>query len=91
MCPTDTDLYKAPAEQGQAEFHALVTPYLFQAGTDAFAWRRRSIPVYGLYPYPITMSDLRRMHGDNERVSIRSLAEGTDMMYKVLIQVASQK
>jgi beta-lactamase class A len=25
-------------------------PYLFQAGTDAGAWRSRGVPVYGIYP-----------------------------------------
>jgi len=86
---TDTDLYQALASEGQAEFHAPVTPYLFQAGTDALAWRRRGIPVYGIYPYPVPPSDLSRMHGNDERVSVRSLAQGTEMIYKVLRRVAS--
>ncbi|HEX4021521.1 MAG TPA: M20/M25/M40 family metallo-hydrolase [Acidobacteriaceae bacterium] len=90
LSSTDTDLYKALAAQAQAEFHAPVTPYLFQAGTDADAWRGRGIPVYGIYPYPIPAADLSGMHGDNERVAIRSLAEGTDMIYKVLVEVAAR-
>jgi acetylornithine deacetylase/succinyl-diaminopimelate desuccinylase-like protein len=86
---TDTELYRALALQGQAAFHAPVTPYLFQAGTDAEAWRKRGIPVYGIYPYPIASADLSRMHGDDERVRVRSLAQGTEMIYKVLLQVAA--
>lgn len=89
--PTNTDLYQALATQGQEEFHAPVTPYLFQAGTDAAAWRSRGIPVYGIYPYPVTSDDLSRMHGNDERVSVRSLAQGTDMIYKVLVQVAASQ
>jgi acetylornithine deacetylase/succinyl-diaminopimelate desuccinylase-like protein len=69
--PTDTEFYQALASEGQAEFHAPVTPYLFQAGTDAIAWRKRGIPVYGIYPYPVPPSDLSRMHGNDERVSVR--------------------
>ena len=88
--PTDTALYKALASQAEAEFHAPVTPYLFQAGTDAFAWRKRGIPVYGIYPYPVSSSDIQRMHGNDERISVRSLDQGTVMIYKVLIQVAAQ-
>lgn len=87
----DTDLYRALAAQGQEIFHAPVTPYLFQAGTDAAAWRSRGIPVYGIYPYPVSSTDLSRMHGDDERVSVRSLAQGTDMIYRVLVQVAAQR
>jgi len=89
--PTDTELYQALVAEGQAEFHAPVTPYLFQAGTDAAAWRKRGIPVYGIYPYPVPPSDLSRMHGNDERVSVRSLAQGTEMIYKVLRRVASDE
>jgi acetylornithine deacetylase/succinyl-diaminopimelate desuccinylase-like protein len=67
-----------------------VTPYLFQAGTDAFPWRTRGIPVYGIYPYPISMEDLKRMHGNDERVSVESLRQGTEMIYRTLVNVAGK-
>jgi len=88
--PTDTELYQALVAEGRAEFHAPVTPYLFQAGTDAAAWRKRGIPVYGIYPYPVPPSDLSRMHGNDERVSVRSLAQGTEMIYNLLRRVATE-
>ena len=68
---------------------AEVTPYLFQAGTDAGAWRNKDIPVYGIYPYPITADELTRMHGNDERVSVESLRQGTEMIYKTLLAVAA--
>ncbi len=86
---TDTDLYRALASQAEAVFHAPVTPYLFQAGTDAAAWRNRGIPVYGIYPYPVPAADLTTMHGNNERVAVRSLELGTEMVYRTLLQVAA--
>lgn len=67
------------------------TPYLFQAGTDAGAWRSRGIPVYGIYPYPITADELTRMHGNDERVSAQSLEQGTQMVYRTLVEVAGKK
>jgi acetylornithine deacetylase/succinyl-diaminopimelate desuccinylase-like protein len=67
-----------------------VTQYLFQAGTDAIAWRSRGVPVYGIYPYPISSDDLIRMHGNDERVSVDSLAQGTDYIYRVLMEVAAK-
>ena len=87
----DTALYRAL----EASAHLIwpdtpVTTYLFQAGTDAGAWRSRRVPVYGIYPYPISAEDLRRMHGNDERVSIRSLEQGTELIYKTLLQVASE-
>lgn len=88
----DTELYRDLVREAKAEFAgAEVTPYLFQAGTDAFAWRSRGIPVYGTYPYPITPEDLTRMHGNDERVPIDSLRQGTEMIYRTLVDVASAK
>lgn len=90
--PEDTELYRALARESKAQWPtAEVTPYLFQAGTDAMAWRQRGVPVYGIYPYPITATELRRMHGNDERVSVQSLKEGTEMIYRTLVEVAGKK
>ena len=67
-----------------------MAPYLFQAGTDAGAWRSRGVPVYGIYPYPISNDDLRRMHGNDERVRITSLDQGTQLIYDTLLAVAAK-
>lgn len=88
--PTDTKLYQTLAKTADAEWNAPVTPYLFQAGTDAFAWRSRGVPVYGVYPYPITDDDLSRMHGNDERVPVKSLQEGTKWIYNTLVEVAGK-
>ena len=90
--PRTTDLYKALERAAHATFPgAEVTPYLFQAGTDAGAWRSKGVPVYGIYPYPIDANDLTRMHGNDERVSIASLQQGTEMIFKTLAEVAGKK
>jgi acetylornithine deacetylase/succinyl-diaminopimelate desuccinylase-like protein len=87
----DTSLYRALESSANAVYPgALVTPYLFQAGTDAYAWRSKGIPVYGIYPYPIDAEDLKRMHGNDERVSISSLESGVDLIYRTLVQVAGK-
>ncbi len=89
--PEATDLYRALASEARAEFPgADVTPYLFQAGTDAGAWRSRGVPVYGIYPYPIDNEDLSRMHGNDERVSVESLRQGTEMIFRTLVDVAGR-
>ena len=67
-----------------------MTPYLFQAGTDAAPWRSRGMPVYGIYPYPIDADELTRMHGNDERVSVESLRQGTEMIYRTLVDVAGR-
>ena len=82
---TDTELYRALAAEGGREWPTVrVAPALFEAGTDAVPWRERGVPVYGVYPYPISRAELADMHGNDERVSIRRLEEGTDMLTRVI-------
>lgn len=86
---TGTDLYRSLVTQGTAEWPtARPTPALFEAGTDAYPWRQRGIPVYGVYPYPVSRSELAAMHGNGERISVERLEEGTDMLTRVLREVA---
>ena len=87
----DTDLYRALVTSANTSWPGVpVTPYLFQAGTDASAWRSRNVPVYGIYPYPIDADDLTRMHGNDERVAIESLRQGTEMIYQAIVKVAAK-
>jgi len=88
----DTDLYRALVREAKVQFPgAEVTPYLFQAGTDASAWRSRGVPVYGIYPYPIDADELTRMHGNDEKVSVASLEQGVQMIYRTIVSVAAKK
>ena len=87
----DTDLYRVLAREGKREWPTVgVAPALFEAGTDAVPWRERGIPVYGVYPYPISRAELADMHGNDERISIRRLEEGTDMLTRVLRGAAAR-
>jgi acetylornithine deacetylase/succinyl-diaminopimelate desuccinylase-like protein len=89
--PTDNPLYQALVHSANKVWSGVpVTPYLFQAGTDAFAWRSRGVPVYGIYPYPISNEDLSRMHGNDERVPVDSLEQGTSLIYQTLLEVAAK-
>ena len=87
----DTELYRVLAREGKREWPTVgVTPALFEAGTDAIPWRERGIPVYGVYPYPVSRAELADMHGNDERISIRRLEEGTDMITRVLRGAAAR-
>src|SRR6185436_12783079 len=91
VSPDTTALYRALETEARAQYPgAEVTPYLFQAGTDAAAWRMRRVPVYGIYPYAIDAEDLTRMHGNDERIAIASLRDGTEMIYRTLVRVAGR-
>jgi acetylornithine deacetylase/succinyl-diaminopimelate desuccinylase-like protein len=88
---TDTDLYRALTSQAEQIWpRAEVTPALFEAGTDALAWRMRGVPVYGIYPYPVDNETMVRMHGNDERIGIDALDQGTEWVYRVLVEVAGR-
>ena len=87
---TGTDLWNSVVKQAKQQWPGVrVTPELFEAGTDAVPWREKGIPVYGVYPYPISHAELLRMHGNDERVPISGLEQGTDMLTRVLHEVAA--
>ena len=87
----NTELYEALSKHAKLTWpEARVTPYLFQAGTDAGAWRNKGIPVYGIYPYPISAADLERMHGNDERVPVESLVSGLKMITNTILEVAAK-
>lgn len=86
----DTDLYSALQRSAKRVWpDAMVLPTLMVASTDATPWRERGIPVYGLAPFPSDDETFRRIHGDDERISVQSLHEGAQFVYEVLHDVAS--
>ena len=88
---TDTELYRALVREGRREWPTVrVAAAQFEAGTDAVPWRERDIPVYGVYPYPVSRAELADMHGNDERISIRRLEQGTDMITRVLRAAAAR-
>jgi acetylornithine deacetylase/succinyl-diaminopimelate desuccinylase-like protein len=88
---TDTDLYRALERHARRVWpRAEVTPAQFEAGTDATAWRMRGVPVYGIYPYPVTRETMRRMHGNDERIGVAAMDEGVDWVYATLVDVAGK-
>ena len=88
---TDTALYRALSKQAKRLWpQAEVVPAVFEAGTDAFAWRERNVPVYGIYPYPLNNETLLRMHGKDERIGVKELLQGTAWVYNTLVEVAAK-
>jgi acetylornithine deacetylase/succinyl-diaminopimelate desuccinylase-like protein len=84
---TDTDVYRAMEQGLRATYPGVtVTPGLFEAGTSATPWRDRGIPVYGIYPYATDNDTMTRMHGNDERVRVDALRQGTELMYRVFGQ-----
>jgi acetylornithine deacetylase/succinyl-diaminopimelate desuccinylase-like protein len=82
--PTDTDVYAAwSAAVAETYPEARPAPCLFEAGTSGGPWRRKGIPVYGIYPYAVDNETMTRMHGNDERVGVAALQAGTELAYRL--------
>jgi acetylornithine deacetylase/succinyl-diaminopimelate desuccinylase-like protein len=62
---------------------ATVLPYMSTGATDSEYLRDLGIKAYGI-GLPMDASDEMRMHGDDERISIEGLAQGTRFLYEVV-------
>jgi acetylornithine deacetylase/succinyl-diaminopimelate desuccinylase-like protein len=88
----DTDLYRAIERSAAAVWPGAPTvPTLLTATTDATPWRERGVPVYGIGPFPVDAALSRTIHGDDERVSVRSVHEGSEFVYRIVRDIAARR
>ena len=66
----------------------VVVPYLSTGATDSAALRRWGMQAFGVLPFPMSQDDEDRMHGNDERVPLKSLEFGTKMIYGAILRVA---
>ncbi len=79
-----TPLYAALRHAAHLTYpDAVFAPALFEAGTSLGPWREHGIPGYGVYPYVIDNAQLVAMHGNNERIYVDALRQGTEFMYRM--------
>ncbi len=84
----ETALYRSMDAAARAMApDAVVMPFMSTGATDGAALRRTGIPTYGILPAPLIMEDELRMHGDNERIPVASLAWGAEYIYRTLAGV----
>lgn len=64
-----------------------VAPMLTPGATDSRYFRRKGVPAFGLIPIIIDPSELERMHGIDERISLENLALGSQVVAEVVRKV----
>jgi carboxypeptidase PM20D1 len=69
----------------QAAPDAVVAPYLVVGGTDARHYHALSDAVYRFLPVRMTAEDLDRMHGTDERISVRDYEAGIRFYRQLLL------
>ena len=56
--------------------------------TDSAQLRLHNVQAYGLVPFPLAQEDLRRMHGDDERIPLAAFDKGVDVLTKIVAEFA---
>ena len=57
---------------------------IFPATTDNYIFRNKGIPVFGLFPAVFKEEELKSIHAENERVSLKSIEEGIQVYHTFL-------
>jgi len=88
----ESDFYNAIVKASAREFNgAPVLPYQSTWGTDSSQLRLHNVQAYGLVPFPLSEDDLKRMHGNDERIPVAAFARGVDLMVKIVDEFAVTK
>ena len=87
----------APPSSLESDFYGLITKVVtqefggapalpFQSTwlTDSAQLRLHSVQAYGLVPFPLAQEDLKRMHGDDERIPLAAFDKGVDVLVKIV-------
>ena len=86
----DTALFRAMREVLHKEDpSAILVPYLSPGGTDSRYFRKLGITAYGFMPILIDETELQRMHGVDERLSLENLERGVRILFEVVKEVAA--
>jgi acetylornithine deacetylase/succinyl-diaminopimelate desuccinylase-like protein len=89
LSPPDTELYHALADALRRRAPgAVVTPDLLVAFTDNWVFRRAGLHGYGFSPFVLDAEEFRRIHGNDERVSLENLRAGVRCYTEMLLAVA---
>lgn len=89
VSPTDSEAWRAVERSVRAAFpDARVAPYLVTGGTDARHFAALTPNVYRFAPTRMTLEDLQRVHGTNERLSVENYAEAVRFYAQLLRNAA---
>jgi len=88
--PPDTTLYKALGEALRRRAPgAVVAPEILVGFTDNWVFRNCGLHGYGWSPFVLEESEWRRVHGNDERISLENLQAGVRCQVELLLDVAA--
>jgi len=82
----ESDFYQVISKVSSQEFGAPSLPFMSTWLTDSAQLRLHNVQAYGLVPFPLEQEDLRRMHGDDERIPLASFDKGVEVLAKIVAE-----
>jgi acetylornithine deacetylase/succinyl-diaminopimelate desuccinylase-like protein len=88
----ESDFYATITKIAAQEFaNAPVLPFQSTWATDSAQLRLHNVQAYGFVPFPLADEDLKRMHGEDERIPLASFAKGVDVMTRIVAEFSIAK
>lgn len=88
----ESDFYATITKVAAQEFSGVpVLPFQSTGATDSAQLRLHNVQSYGLLPFPLAEEDLKRMHGEDERLPLASFTKGVDVLAKLVAEFAAAK
>ena len=87
--PTNTELFSLIARKAK-ESHpgTIVTTKMLSGYTESQLYRQLGIVAYGWSPIYTTPEEDEGVHGNNERISVKNVREGTRELYEVVRDIS---
>jgi acetylornithine deacetylase/succinyl-diaminopimelate desuccinylase-like protein len=90
LSPPDTEMYKALADTlARRAPGVVVAPEILVAFTDSWVFRRMGLQAYGWSPFVLDDEEWRRVHGNDERISLENVQHGVRAYTELLLQMAA--
>jgi acetylornithine deacetylase/succinyl-diaminopimelate desuccinylase-like protein len=89
LSPPDTELYKCLSDALQRRMPGVVVvPQVMVGFTDNWIFRRCGLHGYGWSPFVLDEGEIRRIHGNDERVSLDNVRAGVRSYTEMLLAAA---
>ncbi|HSE16646.1 MAG TPA: M20/M25/M40 family metallo-hydrolase [Pyrinomonadaceae bacterium] len=87
--PIDTELFSLIARKTKEKHRdAVVTTKMLSGYTESQLYRQLGIVAYGWAPIYTTPEEDEGVHGNNERISVKNVREGTRELYEVVRDIS---
>jgi len=87
--PIDTELFQTISRITKIHHpEALITTKMLSGYTESQLYRQLGIIAYGWAPVYTTVEENEGVHGNNERITVKNIREGTREFYDVVVQIS---